>query len=84
MPEQRDLSRFIANGTILEGCQRRLDLAKPSIDLVRQLVGAFAIALELCLLGGQGIERNLFGRCESRAGPEPACSGGAPNLVIHP
>ena len=34
-----DFGRVVADGTIVEFLQRRLDLAEPLIDLVRQFVG---------------------------------------------
>ena len=56
----RDLGRLIANGPVLEGRKRCLDLAEPGVDLVRQLVGTFVFAFELGVLSGQRIEDHLL------------------------
>src|SRR5262245_30336810 len=60
----RDVGCFLERRTILEGCQRRFDLAEPGINFFRQLFGPLVFALELRLLGGQGVERSLLCRCE--------------------
>jgi hypothetical protein len=55
-----DLSRIIADRTVLEGGERRFDFAETSIDFVRQLIGVLVFGLELGVLGVQHVDRRLF------------------------
>ena len=55
-----DVGRIIGDRAILEGGERRLDLAEPLVDFVRELVGALVFGFELGVFGVQRVDRRLL------------------------
>ena len=55
-----DLGRIVDDRPIVEGGERRLDLAEPLVDLVRQFVGVLILRLELGVFGLQRVDRRLL------------------------
>src|ERR1700730_11244266 len=56
----RDLGRIVADRAILEGGERRLDLAEARIHRVGQFLGVLIFGFELGVLSLQRLDRRLF------------------------
>ena len=55
-----DGDRIISDGPIVEGGERRLDLAEPFVHFVRQLVGAVILLFQFGVFGLQRVDRRLL------------------------
>jgi hypothetical protein len=77
-----DVGRIIGDGPIVEDGERRLDLSEPFVHLVRQLVGAVILLLQLGVFGQPAAKTGAALLSEDRAAKPTTRKDSKPETLL--